>query len=100
MREINALERLANRLRAWRHNRRHNQQYTYGRVHRVEDGRIIENVRLNKQTKRVEFVLWKAGEQNHTEDYWHEMGYGWELHFEPYNTQPSNSTSPGTAPAA
>lgn len=38
-----------------------------------------------KESGRVEFVLWKAGEQGHTEDYWHLMGIGWENHFEPYD---------------
>lgn len=26
---------------------------------------------------RVEFVLWKAGERGHTEDYWHAMHEDW-----------------------
>lgn len=56
-------------------------RYINGRIFRQEDGYALENVRLNTRTGRVEFVLWRAGQQGHTEDYWHEMGCGWELHF-------------------
>ena len=32
-----------------------------------------------RHTKRgnVQFVLWKAGEQGHTEDYWHDFDQSW-----------------------
>jgi hypothetical protein len=37
--------------------------------------------RLNTITNQCQFVLWKAGEQGHTEDFWHNMGDGWVKHF-------------------
>lgn len=40
--------------------------YIYGRV----EGRVA---RKNRKTGAVQFVLWKAGEQGHAEDYWHNM---------------------------
>ena len=62
-------------------------RYVYGRVFRPDDGHARKGVRLDTETGRVQFVLWKAGEQGHTEDYWHDMGYGWELFFIPDQTQ-------------
>jgi hypothetical protein len=76
----------------WLRERKHKKQYVYGRVFRPEDGYYRENVRLNRQTKRVEFVLWKAGEQGHAADCWHEMGYGWEDYFQPYNNPSVSNT--------
>ena len=67
----------------WVKKYRHNKKYTYGTIHRVEDGVKKENVRMINKTGKVEFILWKKGEQNHDEDYWHEMGYGWENNFIP-----------------
>jgi hypothetical protein len=32
-------------------------------------------------TGECQFVLWKAGKQGHTEDYWHRFGAGHEKHF-------------------
>lgn len=55
-------------------------RYIYGRIERP-DGYERENVRLDTQTGRAQFVLWKAGEQGHSEDYWHNMGAGWEIYF-------------------
>ncbi len=52
-----------------------------GSIYRPEDGYRREKVRLNTKTGRVEFVLWRAGEQGHAEDFWHPMGPGWEEHF-------------------
>lgn len=40
--------------------------------------------RRNRITGEVQFVLWNAGEQNHTEDYWHKFGDGWEKQFKPH----------------
>lgn len=57
--------------------------HVYGEVLR-EDGSFRNRARLNMRTGRVEFVLWKAGEQGHKQDFWYEMGYGWELQFKPY----------------
>lgn len=83
------LDRIVIRLREWKHRR----QYVYGRVFRPEDGHSRENVRLNKRTGRVEFVLWNAGEHGHKQDYWHEMGYGFELYFQAYNAKLSGAAS-------
>ncbi|MFZ5698757.1 MAG: hypothetical protein ACOY9J_08615 [Pseudomonadota bacterium] len=58
-------------------------RYIYGRVFRPADGHTRDNVRLNTKTGRLEFVLWRAGEQGHAEDYWHNMGDGWEEFFIP-----------------
>lgn len=43
--------------------------YEYGQCHE-------RRARRNRLTGDVEFVLWKAGEQGHTEDYWHKVGDG------------------------
>ncbi len=40
-----------------------------------------ENIRLDTETGRVQFVLWRVGEQGHSQDYWHNMGEGWEEYF-------------------
>lgn len=39
--------------------------------------------RRNRTTGEVQFVLWKAGEQGHQQDYWHKFGDGWEKQFVP-----------------
>ncbi len=39
--------------------------------------------RRNRMTGEVQFVLWKAGEQGHQQDYWHKFGDGWEKRFAP-----------------
>lgn len=31
----------------------------------------------------VQFILWKAGENRHKEDYWHDMGSSWWVQFKP-----------------
>lgn len=58
-------------------------RYVYGRVYRPADGHSRSPVRLDTQTGRVQMILWKAGQQGHTDDYWHEMGAGWEEFFVP-----------------
>jgi hypothetical protein len=70
------------RYRAWKHGR----QYVYGQIVNP-DGSTRNHARLVQETGRVEFVLWKAGEQGHTDDCWHLMGYGWENWFRPYDSQ-------------
>ena len=57
-------------------------RYIYGIVKRP-DGTERNPARLDTKTGRVQFILWKAGEQNHKEDFWYNMGYGWENHFKP-----------------
>lgn len=59
-------------------------KYVYGKIV-LPNGTFRNHARLIKESGRVEFVLWKAGEQGHTDDYWHLMGIGWENHFEPYD---------------
>lgn len=58
-------------------------RYVYGRVFRPADGHAREPVRLDTTTGRVQFILWPAGQQGHAEDYWHDMGPGWEEFFVP-----------------
>lgn len=76
------IRRLLATYRTWQHAR----QYTYGTIYRPDDGYYSDNVRRNRRTGSVEFVMWPAGEQGHLEDYWVEMGYGWELYFTPTKT--------------
>lgn len=42
-----------------------------------------KKARRSRLTGEVQFVLWKAGEQGHTKDYWHKFGDGWEKDFKP-----------------
>jgi len=62
-------------------------RYVYGRVERP-DGHKTNPVRLDLNTGRVQFILWPAGQQGHSVDYWHDMGYGWENWFIPNNVDP------------
>lgn len=41
--------------------------------------------RRHKLNKNVQFVLWKAGEQGHKEDYWHNLDSSWWDGFAPTN---------------
>ena len=41
--------------------------------------------RRHKINKNVQFVLWKAGEQGHKEDYWHNFDSSWWGGFTPIN---------------
>lgn len=75
------------KLKNWLHKRKHRRQYVYGYVFRDSDGYRRENVRLNKSTKRIEFILYKAGEQGHVEDYWYTMGYKWDVYFVAYENR-------------
>lgn len=49
-----------------------------------EYGKLNNGVkaRRNKLTGKVQLLLWKAGEQGHTEDCYHKVGHGWENTFE------------------
>lgn len=42
--------------------------------------------RRHRKHGNVQFVLWKAGEQGHKEDYWHDFGPGWAETFIPDQT--------------
>ena len=71
---------MINRFTEWLKKRRHSNQYTYGHIINL-DGSVRHKARLDNKTGMAQWVLWKAGEQGHTEDFWHNMGYGWELQF-------------------
>ncbi len=58
------------------------ERFIYGVIQRGSEP-VRCKARLDTKTNRVQFVLWKAGEQGHEEDYWHNMGCGWENHFKP-----------------
>lgn len=51
-------------------------QYTYGFV-------LSTPARKNNKTGEVQFVLWKAGEQGHKEDYWIRFDSSWWSQFKP-----------------
>jgi len=50
--------------------------------------------RRHKTNGEVQFVLWKAGEQGHTEDYWHPFGYGHAEFFRPNSWMFGKPTAP------
>lgn len=60
------LHRLAERFDAWSHKRR----WEYGACRGLK-------ARRNRHTGEVQFVLWKAGERGHVEDYWHNFNSYW-----------------------
>lgn len=39
--------------------------------------------RKHRKNGNVQFVLWKAGEHGHKEDFWHNFGDGHEVNFKP-----------------
>jgi hypothetical protein len=43
--------------------------------------------RRHKKRGNVQFVLWKAGEQGHAEDYWHDFDSSWWPTFKPSNAK-------------
>lgn len=57
-------------------------KHVYGVILNKDDT-VRNKARINRKTGDVEFMLWKAGEQGHTEDFWHRMGSGWETMFQP-----------------
>lgn len=59
-------------------------QYVYGDIMEPIKGKKDGEHRINKKTGDLEFVLWKAGEQGHKEDFWHRMGSGWINYFVPH----------------
>lgn len=48
--------------------------YEYGHIGTIR-------ARRHRRTGEVQFVLWHAGEQGHTSDFWHRMGDGWAEYF-------------------
>lgn len=71
------VERLVMRYRKWRHNR----EWEYGTCE-PEPGTGV--ARRHRRKGNVQFVLWKAGEQGHTEDYWHDFDSSWWPSFKPF----------------
>ena len=55
-------------------------EWEYGTVKMDEFGN--ETI-VRRKGRKIQFVLWKAGEQGHKEDYWHDMGPGWLEKFRP-----------------
>ena len=51
-------------------------QYTYGFVNNTP-------ARKNNKTGEVQFVIWRAGEQGHKEDYWIRFDSSWWSQFKP-----------------
>jgi cysteinyl-tRNA synthetase len=51
-------------------------QYTFGSIGDTP-------ARKNNKTGEVQFVLWKAGEQGHKEDYWIRFDSSWWSQFKP-----------------
>lgn len=51
-----------------------------GRIRIWEHGRCRDRpARRDRITGEVQFVLWKAGEQGHQQDYWHRFdSYWWD----------------------
>lgn len=50
---------------------------------RYEYGTIGTGLKARRsiRTGKVEFELWKPGEQGHADGYWHIVGSGWETTF-------------------
>ena len=62
----------------------HNYKYTYGKTINPKTGVVHgEHRRINHVTGKLEMLLWKAGEQGHTEDVWCKCGSGWISWFVP-----------------
>lgn len=55
-------------------------EWIYGECHN-------RPARKHRKNGNVQFVLWKAGEHGHKEDYWHNFGPGWEKLFIPNEIQ-------------
>lgn len=43
-----------------------------------------KHARRNKKSGNVQFVLWKAGEQGHNNEWWCDFDSSWWVGFEPY----------------
>ena len=54
--------------------------WEYGIVELDEFGNTCA---ARRKGSRVQFVLWKAGQHGHKEDFWHNMGAGWSKKFSP-----------------
>lgn len=57
--------------------RAHHREWTYGHA-----GPNLSRARRNRKGE-VQFVMWKAGEHDHTEDYWINMNAFWWPTFQP-----------------
>ena len=68
------------KLGTWLDKLKYNHSWVYGDIH-LPTGTCINPARLNKTTGKCEFILWKAGEQGHINDYWHATANGHERFF-------------------
>ena len=59
--------------------------YEYGVVKTDEFG---NETQARRKGRKIQFILWKAGEHGHTEDYWHDMGAGW---WDKFTAQPKET---------
>ena len=50
-------------------------------------GNNNQTARRNRKLGNVQFVLWKAGEQGHSEDYWHDFDRSWWPTFKHSNVE-------------
>lgn len=55
--------------------------YEYGTYNNGRPGR------RNRKTGAVQFILWRAGEQGHAEDYWHDTDSFWWPTFIPNDAE-------------
>jgi hypothetical protein len=55
-----------------------NDPWQYGTV----DG---YKARRHRKNKNVQFILWKAGQEGHQEDFWHDFDESWWVKFIPDN---------------
>ena len=54
--------------------------YEYGTCS-TYNGMNLRKARRDRITNEIQFVLWKAGEHNHTEDYWATYDSSWWKNF-------------------
>lgn len=62
-------------------------KYTYGKV--VKPDGDFTHARRNNFTGEVQFILWRAGEQGHEKDYWHQFDKYWWRFFQSEEKQMS-----------
>ena len=64
-------------------------RYTYGKTINPETGTVHGELRrFDNRTRKLELLLWKAGEHNHKRDFWCECGGGWVDWFVSNEEQP------------
>lgn len=65
----------------WRQANPKPRQWIYGTLHKPGDTSTNRPCRKCPKTGEVQFILWWAGEQGHTEHYWHATDSYWWPHF-------------------